>query len=284
MTASVMAKLGTFVNKHLDFHRRWKSVGFSRGEYFKLLRYPGGHRQPSTVMFGGHPTHFVSPSWFLHSVREIFINEAYRFVPSRRDAVIIDCGANIGLSVIYFKRLCPEARILAFEPDPSLCDLLTKNVQERELTDVEVRNNAVWTEDARLGFTADGALGGKISADDTLGRQLEVQAIRLRDFLNRRIDFLKIDVEGAEYAVLRDCRDRLTNIESLFVEYHVASREEQRLDEILTWFSAAGFRYYISEAAQLQRHPFVSKGADVFEMQLNIWCYRTASRTPEAAQ
>jgi FkbM family methyltransferase len=275
-------KVGTFLGKHLDFHRRWKNVGFSKAEYFKLLRYPGGYLQPSTVMFGGHPTHFASPSWFLHSVQEIFIDEVYRFLPSRRDALIIDCGANIGLSVIYFKSVCPAATILAFEPDPSLCDLLTKNIQGRDLNGVEVRNNAVWIDDARLRFDADGALGGKISYDHSAGRQIEVQAIRLRDFLDRRIDFLKIDVEGAEYAVLKDCRDRLTKVENLFVEYHVASSEEQRLDEILTWLSDAGFRYYISGASQLQRHPFVSKGAGVFEMQLNIWCYRTASRTADA--
>ena len=204
----------------------------------------------------------------------------YRFLPPRRDAVIIDCGANIGLSVIYFKKLCPEARIVAFEPDPSLCDLLIKNVQERDLCDVEVRNSAVWIDGARLGFNADGALGGRIS-EGCAAREIEVQAVRLRDFLNGRIDFLKMDVEGAEYAVLKDCRDRLMNVENLFVEYHVGSSEEQRLDEMLSWFSDAGFRYYISEASQLQCHPFVSKGADVFEMQLNIWCYRTASWRPK---
>ena len=272
-----MLDLGRFVAKHLDFHRRWKKVGFSKAEYFKLLRYPGGHLQPSTAIFGGHATHFASPSWFLHSVQEIFIDEVYRFRPSRRDATIIDCGANIGLGVIYLKSLCPEARILAFEPDPSLCDLLTRNVQARDLTDVEVRNNAVWIDESRLSFNADGALGGRLSEDHSARRQIEVEAVRLREFLNKRIDFLKIDIEGAEYAVLRDCRDRLTNVENLFVEYHVGSREEQRLDELLAWFSDAGFRYYISEASQLQRHPFVSKGADVFEMQLNIWCYRAAS-------
>jgi FkbM family methyltransferase len=283
VTGKYSIPIGRFLKKHLDFHRRWRKAGFAKAEYFRLLRYPGGHLQPSTVTFGGHATHFSSPSWFLHSVQEIFIDEVYRFLPCRRDAVIIDCGANIGLSVIYFKSLCPESTILAFEPDPSLCEILTRNVHERGLTDVEVRNNAVWIDAARLGFNADGALGGRISEDQGAGRQIEVQAIRLRDFLNRRIDFLKMDVEGAEYAVLKDCRDRLTNVENLFVEYHVGSSEEQRLNEILSWLSDAGFRYYISESTQLQRHPFVSKGADVFEMQLNIWCYRTASRTSEAA-
>jgi len=122
----------------------------------------------------------------------------------------------------------------------------------------------------------EGALGGKLSDAAGDGRQqIEVQAFRLRDLLDSPVDFLKIDIEGAEYAVLKDCRDRLQNVRNLFVEYHAAPDEPQRLNEMLSWFSEAGFRYYISEASQLQPHPFISRGGDVFEMQLNISCYRT---------
>jgi hypothetical protein len=101
-----------------------------------------------------------------------------------------------------------------------------------------------------------------------------VRAIRLRDLMDERIDFLKIDIEGAEYDVLGDCADKLENVENLFVEYHVRSSEEQHLDEILSWIRRAGFRYYINAAADNQAHPFVSKGGEVYEMQLNISCYR----------
>jgi hypothetical protein len=63
----------------------------------------------------------------------------------------------------------------------------------------------------------------------------------LRDLLDSPVDFLKIDIEGAEYAVLKDCRDRLQNVRNLFVEYHAAPDEPQRLNEMLSWFSEAGF-------------------------------------------
>jgi FkbM family methyltransferase len=266
-----------FVAKHVDYHRKWKDAGLSKAEYFKLLRYPGGYLQPTTVDFRGSVTHFVSPLWFLHSVQEIFVDEVYKFAPERSDPTIIDCGANIGLSAIYFKSNCPDAKVIAFEPDPSVFELLQKNVKERKLAAVDTRNAAVWIDDSRLTFEVEGALGGRLSDTVADGRtQIGVQAFRLRDLLESPVEFLKIDIEGAEYEVLKDCRDRLQNVANLFVEYHAAPNEPQHLSEILSWLSNAGFRYYISEASRLQPHPFISKGGGVFEMQLNISCYRGA--------
>ena len=264
------------VKRHVDYHRKWKEAGLPKAEYFKLLRYPGGYLQATTVYFRGFVTHFASPSWFLHSVQEIFIDEVYKFAAQRADPTIIDCGANIGLSAIYFKSHWPAARVVAFEPDPSVFDLLQKNMKERKLANIDARNVAAWIDGSTLKFEADGALGGRLSDAAPDGRtRIEVQGVRLRDLLDSPIDFLKIDIEGAEYPVLKDCRDRLHNVANLFVEYHAAAGEPQRLDEILSWLSDAGFRYYMSEAAQLQPHPFVSRGGGIFEMQLNISCYRT---------
>ena len=51
---------------------------------------------------------------------DIFINRVYEFEASRPDPRIIDCGSNIGMSVLYFKHVYPEARIVGFEPDPTI--------------------------------------------------------------------------------------------------------------------------------------------------------------------
>ena len=59
---------------------------------------------------------------------------------------IIDCGANIGLSVIYLKNLYPDAEIVAFEPDEQNFQLLQKNIASFGFKNVEARKEAVWTE------------------------------------------------------------------------------------------------------------------------------------------
>ena len=43
--------------------------------------------------------------------------------------MIIDCGANIGISLIYLKMVLPQSKIIAFEPDPFLFDYLTRNIK-----------------------------------------------------------------------------------------------------------------------------------------------------------
>src|SRR5688500_1422830 len=59
---------------------------------------------------------------------EIFRNEIYRFVSDSANPFVIDCGANIGISILYFKQVYPACRILAFEPDPAIFTYLSKNI------------------------------------------------------------------------------------------------------------------------------------------------------------
>src|SRR3989344_6241937 len=52
---------------------------------------------------------------FLGMFEEIFIQKQYYFDSRNRRPLIVDCGSNIGLSVVFFKILYPEAKIIAFE-------------------------------------------------------------------------------------------------------------------------------------------------------------------------
>lgn len=96
----------------------------------------------------------------------------------------------------------------------------------------------------------------------------------MRDYLSTEIDFLKIDIEGAEYEVLKDCADLLFNVKNLFIEYHVLPNEAQHLHDILNWVNAAGFKYYIKEAWNNMTYPYMKSYNDYYQMQLNIFCYR----------
>ena len=60
---------------------------------------------------------FTDPKAFMYSVKELFIDEIYKFNPENNTPYIIDCGAYIGTSVLFFKDNYPDAKILAFEPD-----------------------------------------------------------------------------------------------------------------------------------------------------------------------
>jgi FkbM family methyltransferase len=227
------------------------------------------------VNFLGKPIHFNAPFWFLHSVDELFVEEVYRFNAQTETPYIIDCGANIGLSVLYFKELYPKAEVLAFEADPFIHSILQKNIGAHQHQNVELVNAAVWNEKTTLRFQSEGSVGGKINLEGKgTGNEVEVPTIRLKDYLNRPVDFLKIDIEGVEYQVLKDCKDSLQQVKNLFIEYHIMPGERQHLHEVLAWVHEAGFTYYIREAWHNMTYPFTGGINEFFQMQLNIFCYR----------
>lgn len=226
------------------------------------------------VRLGRRPFQVADPIWDLHSYHEILVNEIYRFEAQTDSPLIFDCGANIGFSVVYFKHLYPCARVMAFEPEPTLCSMLQQNIKSMGLTGVEVHRSAIWTENSTLTFTSNGSVGGHLTreSDDRPGQV--VSTARLRDLLDQHVDLLKLDIEGAEDAVLRDCAEKLANVDHLFFEYHGLSREPQTLDDLLSLCRASGFRYHIREANPT-KHPFLkSERHPVYDLQLNVYAYR----------
>jgi len=100
----------------------------------------------------------------------------------------------------------------------------------------------------------------------------QIESIRLKDLLEKeeKIDLLKIDIEGAEYDVLLDCKDNLDNIDNLFVEYHSWNNRSQKLSKILKVLEENKFRYYI-ESVSKRKKPFINKDRDKnMDLQLNI--------------
>jgi FkbM family methyltransferase len=180
------------------------------------------------------------------------------------------------MSVIYLKERFPDAEIVAFEPDEKNFELLSKNVASFQLNHVTIRKEAVWVEDTELTFKSDGTMGSKIDVVGT-GNYAKVKASRLKDFLNTKIDFLKIDIEGAEYSVLKDIESSLDNVENMFLEYHGNFDQNNELIEIFSILHNRGFAFYIKEAANVYTKPFAEMGRDAkrdYDIQLNIFCMR----------
>lgn len=209
----------------------------------------------------------------LHSLKEIFAEEVYK-ISLKEPVTIIDCGANIGLSVLYFKKQHPTARIIAFEPDNENYSLISKNIATYKLKDIVLRKEAVWHRNETLHFRSMNSLGSMITkekAEDTY----EVKAVRLKDILTTKISLLKMDIEGAEYEVLMDIRDKLHLVENLFIEYHGKFEDEYKLLELLNVISGAGMKFYIKEAMNIYNTPFLrEKTTHPYDIQLNIFCFR----------
>ncbi len=247
-------------------------TGISERERRHLHNYP--RFTEGKVNLFGKPFYFTDALGFLHSLDEIFVDEIYKFTSDKENPYIIDCGANMGLSILYFKKLYPKSKIICFEPDEKTFKILKKNTLEFS-DSVELFKEAVWTEDSDLTFYSEGSLAGSTIVDfSNKNEKITVKAIDFKKYLNKKIDFLKIDIEGAENEVIFDIKGHLDNVNKLFLEYHGIIGETQNLGNILNLLTVNGFQYYIRLAGETICYPFCDGKPSGFNQQLNILCYR----------
>jgi FkbM family methyltransferase len=213
---------------------------------------------------------------FLISINELFISEFYKFRTSNDRPRIIDCGSYIGTSILYFKTNYPNAIVSGFEPDDTNYKIIKTNLENWNFSDTTVTNAAIWINNDTINFHSKGNMASRIEdgivTDDN---KRTVQCVRLKDLLNEEIDFLKIDIEGAEHAVLKDCSDNLATVKNLFVEYHGVYSEMFKLNEILEILWKNKFRYYIKEGSPVYVKPFWDreKTGD-YDIILNIFAFK----------
>lgn len=247
-------------------------------EFIGLLwRYGDKPRHQLTeVHFGRYRLRVPDTMSFLFQHQEIFADKFYEFQTDQPRPVILDCGANVGMSVLYFKELYPQARVMAFEAEASIAALLRENLQANGIDDVEVIDKAVWIDDQGVEFGSEAADSSSIYSES--GQKKRVPSVRLRDYLQKeeRIDFLKIDIEGAEIEVLADCADSLDHVQNLFVEFHSYLGHTQSLASVVKVFETNGFRYYV-DTNQHRKRPFIDhryRNNDTMDLQLNIFGWR----------
>ena len=232
--------VGTVGKVRAAWHKaRWRRRAFAArpGAVFRCLGY--------TVRINDGPNFFVL-------YHDVVLREVYRFTACRPNPVILDCGSNIGMSILYFKHLYPQARIIAFEPDPGIVGYLHENMKTNGQTDVRVVQAAIGGQAGTLTFYSDGKYGSCLAH---LSSELipegwtkhEVPCVRLSDYLNEPVDFLKMNIEGAEWEALADCGERLRQIREMAIEYHHLPGVPRTLHRILSLLDELGFDYTVSD-------------------------------------
>lgn len=210
--------------------------------------------------------------------KAIFSDRIYEFTAptDSRQIRILDCGANIGLGVLFWLNHFPSVSITAFEPDPTVFACLKRNVETWNQPAVNLVNAAVGKQSGTLLFQPDGADSGRLVADEaTSTKCVEVPVVRLTDYLDQPIDLLKIDIEGAEADLLTDIKDHLHLVERVFVELHSFVAHRQRFDEVLSVLRLAGFRTYL-QPEYCVAHPFLQESTPhSMDNRINVFAVRT---------
>jgi FkbM family methyltransferase len=156
---------------------------------------------------------------------EVFFTEDYYFNYAVKPRIIVDCGANVGLTAVYLSNFFPEARIISIEPDFENFALLQKNTEA--YNNVECLQKGVWNKEALLEITNRSTnISSGFTVEEVAQRSNEsIEAITIPAILKRysidTIDVLKIDIEGAEkelFSLGTECW--LPRVKHLVIETH----------------------------------------------------------------
>ena len=147
---------------------------------------------------------------------EIFFLEVYYIENINNPTLIVDAGANKGLSAVYFNTLWPKCPIHCFEPNKELLHVLKKNLQSNGVNS-KVHNKALSDKDGYEYFDiSDNHQYSRLSREKT---GVKVKTVNLESFYNdQKIDILKMDVEGAEEKIIRSLKKH--NINCIIGEVH----------------------------------------------------------------
>lgn len=259
--------------------------GMALKEWTLSLRSDEGQTQGGCL---GYRVRCPSYRNFAFLFYTIFLRRDYDFISDQERPFIVDCGSNMGMSVLWFKWKRPGARILAFEPDEAAFNCLRDNVERNQLSDVAVHQVALAKEDGQRELYADASdpagLGTSLTQRlfeqpnrEVVGKSVACAA--LSSFIDQPIDMLKLDVEGSESEVLDDLAEHghLAGIGEMFIEYHFnESNPENSLAHILTLLEQHGHRYVLSP---VKIAPNLSQRHRAFK--LNIYAYPARSQPRE---
>lgn len=171
-----------------------------------------------------YPIKLRTDSSDLDVIEQIFIDEDYNFTIDSEPKLIIDGGAYVGYSAVFFANKFPEAKIIALEPEDSNFKLLEENT--RNYKNIELVKAGIWHKPAHLRIK-DMGLGhfGFMVEEVTDQEEFSFEAITIGEILQRSgyrgIDILKLDIEGSEKEVFSHAYENWLNLVNvLIVELH----------------------------------------------------------------
>jgi FkbM family methyltransferase len=192
-------------------------------------------KQPVPQIYRLHPSDARYPVYCRagssdkHAFSHVFVEQEYRFLKDAGSPkVILDCGANVGYSAVYFLSQFAEARVISIEPDDRNLQMLHLNTApyaERST----ILHSAVWSHPARLvvckGDYRDGLEWATQVRECRAGEEGDLDAIDIGSLFDRfgldHVDVLKMDIEGSERVVFsRNYESWIDRVGCFLIELH----------------------------------------------------------------
>ena len=149
--------------------------------------------------------------------------------------------------------------MIAFEPDPIAFARLKQTLERNSVRDVRPINAAVAGEDGMVPFYSEpgdtGGITAGLNASWSGAVAREVRAVRLSAMIREPVDFLKLDVEGAEYAVICDLVETGTidYLREAVIEFHEPGADVGGVEQMVRLLEASGMQVSRSGVADRAR-------------------------------
>lgn len=167
-----------------------------------------------------HPVWIRVHTSDLWALQQVLIRREYECVLTSAPKVIIDGGANIGTTSVFYANRYPGARIYAVEPDPSNFLMLQKNT--RMYPAVTAIWGALWNDDSSIKISPPQAFthwGVRVAEEGATVPSVTISSL-MRRYDLQYVDILKLDIEGAECEVLSTAREWIKNVRMIAIETH----------------------------------------------------------------
>ncbi|MDQ3971278.1 MAG: FkbM family methyltransferase [Thermoproteota archaeon] len=177
------------------------------------------------------------------------------FTPKEGD-VVIDVGAHMGrYTIIGAKRVGTKGKVVAIEANPNNFEMLNRNIKLNQLTNIISLNNAVYSKETKIKLYLPGEELGHTTYNTVMSDRsknedkfVEVSANTLDYLLQLKgimdVNWIKIDVEGAEFEVLKGAHNVLSNSKdiSLLIEVHNLSGGTNLYRPIIEFLNLYNFK------------------------------------------
>lgn len=179
-------------------------------------------------------------------------------LPSPRP-LLIDIGGNVGYYSIGLKRLHPRLRVWAFEPVPATAAQFERNCRLNACSDIALHQIALSDHDGEVTLHVHPAYSVAASEANILESSETVPVVcsrmRLDTFMatspGNRVDFIKCDVEGGEFAVFRGAeavlrRDQPVVFAEMLRKW--SAKFGYHPNDMIAWFATLGYRCHAISA------------------------------------
>lgn len=176
---------------------------------------------------------------------------------------VFDIGANMGFYTVWMSKFVGQGRIHSMEPDNTNFKRLTKNIQLNKAEDIVIAHNKAVSDVAGHIYFSTGLDGENHILDQGAKEAVVIESIILDDYAKTftgNIAYMKIDVEGFEYAVLNGAKNLLTQkkIDIIQLELNESSKHSGKtIDNVVSLLADHGYHLHLYDVKKNELFPTI---------------------------